>query len=305
MAIISLDQLVESTGGTITPTKRDYKQVFRAVSNSPQDGSMVCAVALRTQKGVYVGAQYHTDNETDIAAWCQSVNPERQGIIKDGGNTYYDWRITVSYSTSEKTQYDSPLDEPTKRRWSTEAREVECEYDIYGAPILNTAKDKFSWTQITKDDPRATLTFERNEAVSLARAQWCYQYRNALNAQTFYGGAKNTVKVVGITRDLEYDTRCGFYEKCSYSFCYDPNGWQKVLLNAGTRQLIKFPAFGGQPAHADIVPIYKKQIPVSEPVLLKSNGLPLPMDDQGNYTAAPVWLYFDVYPSLPFGVFGL
>lgn len=204
----------------------------------------------------------------------------------DGSEDGMGWVITVSYGIfdPDKTQ-ENPLDERPRLSWDRAQFERVVEKDTGGNAILNSAGDPFD-PPVTLDDSRPVLTITRNEAsfdTTLAES-----YKDCVNTDVFFGWPAGQVKVGAITAEEQWsDYLNDTYVVVKYEFHFNPNGWQKSILDQGyraksgaTRKLI---LIDGQPA--------------TSPVPLDGSGAQL------SATGTPVFLAFTVYPTAAFADF--
>lgn len=180
---------------------------------------------------------------------------------------------------------DDPLDEPAEIKWSLDADSKIVEYDIFGRAILNSAGDPFS-DPVEIDDMRPVLSVSRNEPsfnYSLA-----YSYKDAVNADFFFGAPPGTVKVANIGSTRKFKENYGYYYTNEYTFHFNPQGWDVILLDQGFREKVS-----GKKKNIEV-----QGKEVTEAHLLNGQGAKLP--EGGN----PQYGRWRVYPRLPFsGVF--
>lgn len=193
-----------------------------------------------------------------------------------------DFTVTAEYGRRETEE--NPLDEPADIQWGFAQFQKPVQYDINNQPILNSAGDPVTDQEI--DDSRLVLTVTRNEASF--NPLLAFQYRDAVNATPFKGCPIGTVKVANIGAVEKHDKPdFGVYYTVTYTFHFDPKGFDRIILDQGYREKID-----GKMKH-----ILVQGQKITEPHLLDGTGKKLPVDGQ------PRFKTWRVYPRLPFGVF--
>jgi hypothetical protein len=292
MAIVAVNEIFEERTARWSATEgRQYTRVFRVLSNSIYDGPNTAIQAV----GINRGDPYSVVSliESDPNSYCTNIS----AVQEEGDQLGY--LVTVEYTWYNPNYAgggpsQNPLLIPIDVTWSFRAQEKVAEYDINGNPILNTASDPFD-PPLVKDDPRPQLTVVRNEAVyNLSQA---YSYRNAINSDSFATFDPTMARVIQIGSKSAWHQDCGWYWVVTYEFEFappsgpgDPGGYNPLVLNQGMRKI-------SQSTNLP-VPIVLNGVPVSKPMRLTKQGyLCKPSDPT-------YWLQFQIYPALPFGVFG-
>ena len=180
------------------------------------------------------------------------------------------------------------MSEPPEIQWGFAQFQRNTDRAIDGTAIVNSAKDPFS-DPVEIDDSRPVLSVTRNELTF--NSSLAYIYRDAVNSDVFQGAAKGQVKVSNIssTRVKHPNTSIGFFWKTSYEFHFNPNGWDRYILDQGYRELKS-----GKKQN-----IMVQGVIVQEPALLDGAGLQLPP------AGTPKFKKFKVYPELPFSIFNI
>jgi hypothetical protein len=246
--------------------------------------------------------------------------------------------VTVDYSPLDGAMIQGSLN-PLQDRWkiscSASMAEKLFDQDFFGNPVTNSAGEKFDPPE-TIQDARPLLRITRNEA-SFSEDDM-EMYRLAVNTDTFIGFPPGTCQILNIDSENEWHDVIGTYWTVHYEiqFTNDPNGFNKVILDRGKRQLIvpssssssssgsgssssssssSSGSSGGGGDARRLVPIVTgvsgTQQVVTEPVLLNGNGvyigdnfqLPQLGDDgqpTGNMTFGGFFLNYVAYPQLPF-----
>lgn len=186
----------------------------------------------------------------------------------------------------------SPIDEPAEITWGFASSQEPIDADINGNPICNAADEPFD-TPTTRDIDDLVLTISRNEATVNPLTMLAYQ--GAVNSDQFGFANAGQARLTRITAEAQ--TLNDFtYWRVRYEIQFRADGWRKRIRNEGFRERTGTDA-NGRPIYRQITDDAGN--PLSKPILLDAAGRRL-ADGQ-----PPVWLYFDVYPSLPFATLGL
>ena len=284
MAIVDYGELPQRTGKTDSSFKRSYTRVFEVLSDDFADGPITVAAAV----GLGLGNTYQSGNDVDLGAFVQDIEAREV----ERGQEIGLWNVTVQYGGVDPTQGGenadgNPLNKPIEVRWGSERYERVVDEDINGDPIVNSAGDPFD-PPLVIDDSRPVLQITRNEATfdaGLADA-----YKDTINSEPWRGNDAKTWKVAEITGKREFHAEFGYYYVVDYEFHFRPETWTKRVLNQGMR------AKSGSTRKAIAT---SDGTPISTPVPLDAAGAALAPD------GTPIWLEFEVYPSVAFSVFNL
>lgn len=267
---------VDTSKGSI---RRSYSRQFLVTTDSPKVGAYAVILAL----GIAIGQRYELGapgdpwHESDSLSWCNGIS------VQQSAECGQSWTATVEYGWFEIDE--NPLDADEEVEWDLNAYERTVDQDTAGDAILNTAGDPFD-PPVMRDDSRPVLTIVKNEAdfdPSLT-----YEYRDTVNLYTFFGAPPRTVKLKSRKGRKIKDSRVsgGSYWQVTYVFEFDAATFDKVILNAGLRQLVS----GEQKQ------IFVDGVPASAPQLLDSAGV---------LTTSPYWLTKEVYQAKDYGVFNI
>jgi len=266
MAIISYSQLPATRSFSVTEkNEHNYTLTWQVISDDPYESPSTVAASVGVSIGDSLGF-----------AKCKQISSD---CVSDDG---LQWKVTASFGKVENQ--GSPLNDPPEIQWGFEQFQRIIDRDINGTAILNSADDPFQ-QPIEIDDSRPSLTISRNEANF--NASLAFQYRDAVNSTGFFGTGPGMVKVSNISSSRQFDQQIGFYWKTTYEFHFNPQGWDKIILDQGFREKIQ-----GRKKN-----ILVAGVPIQEPTLLNGFGTQLAVGAQ------PRFKTFRVYPRLPFSVF--
>jgi hypothetical protein len=277
--------------------QRTYKRTFLVQTSTRFDGSGTARAAVDPDTGLavpLVGNSYtngtatffHT--EVDAGAFVQSVSAEENS--EDGKA----WLVTVEYGPYDASQFsDNPLDWPLRVSFGANRYEKILQKDEDGNAIVNSSGDPFS-EPATIDDSRSLITTVRNELKSSFDFTLAETYRDSINAASWNGFDRQTVKCTSIvTGQEQYDSKAQvWYYEVTYVFEVNRNTWLSKPLDQGytdysliTGKRLTIHTTNGQPPN--------------EPSLLDGDGHRLATGHD------PVFLEFKVYPELDFSAFNI
>jgi hypothetical protein len=239
----------------------------------------------------------------NIVYYDSRANPGGAGSPPANGTQCYQWRATVTYGPWNPIEHTNDGD-PTAQQIEIKMNGVNYEQivdlDVYGNPVVNTAGDYFD-PPVTRDQTRCVLEVTRNE-VGFSPAT-IYTYANKVNLATWNGFAARTVKIAPpsvVPMWSQFSSEV--YSRVTYTFEYDPDGWDKTVLNQGNRYL----SYGGGGCGGGGAVRYNarddKGDLVTSPVLLDSLGRKLtqPINESN-----VVVLTYQIYETLDFSVLGM
>lgn len=281
MTLVSCNEITKGRTHSLSKDDSTYTRVFRIITDDPDDGPQTVRGYLASEEGIVYGVTYAAGNDVDLSSRVKTITPSP---ASDDGRH---WDVTVQYGIFDTdSTSSSPLDEAWQYDWSFSQYEEPVEVSVNGFYVLNSAGDPFS-EPITRERARPILSVSRNE-LSFNSILSIY-YVGAINLDSFQGGGPGTVRCINIGASRQYQDGFGYYWSAKYEFEFRSEGWDKIVLDAGYRELS-----GGK----------KKQImvngrPVNDPALLNGGGGAAPAG------AEPSYKRFQVYPALPFSVFGI
>ena len=302
MAVISVEEMTEASGGWDKLWRRTYARKYRVECDSVNDDEFTIRSALSGGKPWLprIGSpmQNGLGVVRDAGAFLEDVQYARKSRTPEG----CEWELTLKYGPYDASVFgQNPVQWPLRFSFGMQKyeRAVDTAYDGSGNPtvaIVNSAYCRFA-DPVTIDDSRTILTVKRNEpchgkgAFDLTLAE---SYRDKVNDATWNGFAAKVVKCTSITTgDQEYDSNSqAYFFPVTYIFELNRDTWAKTILDQGYQALDS-----GSPPKP--TPITNDGKEVKEPVLLDGSGGELAT------TGSPVFLTFDVYPAVDFSVFNI
>ena len=277
MAVVSCtERITERTGSENAKGEAQYVRVFEVLTDDNADGPLTARAYVKANK-VAAKATYSTSSESDTGVYASDYS---ETCVAEDGLT---WHVQVSYSPIP----DNPTTQDPEVSWSFAQYQRPIDVTPDGDAIVNSAGDPPSDQQVA-DDSRPLLTIVNNQ--SSYSAGWSWLYKDSVNADTFMGLDKNTVKIQDISAKRLKDDYWGYYWQVTFSMSVNPDSFSLVLLDQGFRE---------KDANGVLQQIKVKNVPVTEPHLLDGKGKAL------GKNKPEVFRSFDIYPKLPFSTFGL
>lgn len=275
MSVVSVEPIASRSSSIDQEFARTYTITYRVITDNRLDGPLVARAAVP----YVIGQSYVFGTEFDTGAFCLDISSEQEG---DDGKF---WLVKCQFGRAPALE-ENPLLQPWEITLSGQAVEVPFDIDADGRPVCNSIGDPFS-TALMKQTNQPVLSITRNEA-SFNPA--LVLFANTVNSDAFYGGAPGTVLFQPANSQRQYSSTYGYFWTTQYSFAYNPDGWDKQLINQG---------FRARNPRGVLKNILVQGVPITEPALLTWGGDILP---QG---APPVILTFKPYPRMPFAALGL
>ena len=209
------------------------------------------------------------------------------------------WDITCKYTNdlpSDDIDDDDPLSQRPELSWGAEDFSRFVGKDRNDKPILNTAGDRYE-DPVEVVDGLPVLTIKKNKASF--NAATAYAYNNSTNSDVYRGADPGTLRV-RITA-VELWKGDAAYWATSYTFRYNPEGWQPTIMETGLYQLylgshIDCFVKGATPHDSEAV---------THPVPLDANGEQIDPSTLGNTPSPVVHTTWDVLPELPYSALGV
>lgn len=294
---------------------RSYTRVWRVVLAYSTDSPAEAKAAV----GIAKWAPYvDTSGFVDLQARAKSIRVSSDGEMP---NIYL---VTVNYDTrmdmpnrdsggatgkgganSERNapefrEQDNPLLQPWQISGGAEKRKEvvsaapRMTSDNPGAGVLkesesprNTVGNPFV-PALEEDRCDETLTIQRN-VITLPAVR---EYINTINASSWRGQDQWTVKFVDRQWSRKWHQVCGFYYEETYTFAVRYPSWIRKVLNAGTTAW-------DDDLNEEVAILDPYGQPITEPVCLDADGLPLGKND------APVYVYYRTLSPKDWSLLGL
>lgn len=227
MSVTSVTEIWKGEGATLSADQRSYVRMFQVLTDNPQDNA---AVVLTTGALPKEGDLYPWDQEAAVVDMDYSRSSESRTVHM----------VSVTYETptsnQQKKQNQEP--DPTNRQAEVTSSVVKIEKemteDVDGKAILNTAGVAFDPPIIAQRSQLRLVVSQAEPA--LYSGEELLDLVNHTNESAFQGGAKDTVLLESIEQQTRTEKEFIFAQK-TYTFLFDPNGWQAKPLNQGMQEL--------------------------------------------------------------------
>lgn len=219
--------------------EKTYKIKF-IVEGEATDGP---ATALATAGLPLPGSSWNFDGDSDEWAtclWDADVKPLATGEP----NTLFEVEFTFSTKAPtgpggtkncKETEVNDPLLEPMKVSGSFTKNKEEAIEDRFGRKITNSAHEQIRGPQVEFDSGRHRVKIEQN--VADLQLDLCEAMVEAVNDSSLWGNPSRTVKLSSFTWDKKFYGQCHAYYTRSFEFEIEPGGWDRDILDEGTKVL--------------------------------------------------------------------
>lgn len=280
--------MVEADGRVVSEYKRTY--LYRTNAATPPTEA-----AIISDLGIVPGSPYVNDSN----ATCKGVE-----ISHGVGPTkcpHFARHIAVEWSTTAPLPNNVSTDPTTMRTtWSLSAT-IQSRYiwrDRNGVLILNAAGQPFDGG-IPMAVRLGTAVAKRNITAAGYNKNNVMANSGKLNSATYLGAAPGTLQV-DIQAEEKYEGGYHFWAE-TYQFCYDPEGWQPKVMNAGFFYRDAYDVLT-RITNGDLGDTADPTAAVQEPEPLTDTGGLLPISDRPDLCN---FITVDAFDSMAFSSFGL
>lgn len=218
---------------------REYKLKFLVLADY-LDGP---ANVIRTAGLPLPGAPWLVDNDFDPWSWCRPTATVRP-LTENEPNRWWEVETTFSNKPVPRDQQrchdvpvDDPLLEPPKVSGGFTKYTEEAVFNRFGEAILNSAFEQIRGPQNEWDQNRPTVRIEQN-VTSFAQAfSLPAQMMDTLNDRILWGLPPRRIKLSSASWEKHYHGRCSTYYKRVLEFDVRYDGWDRNLLDEGTKVL--------------------------------------------------------------------
>ncbi len=217
---------------------REYKMQTLVQSTSASDGP---AYAITTPGLPLVGSPWILGNDVDLWAWCR-WSTEVTPVIT--GEPNYFWLVEQTFSTKplprdqqrpNDTPIENPLMEPPKISGSYIKVSEEATHDRFGYPIVSSSWEMLRGPQVEFDVTRSTVKIEQNFATLNFLLNEAYL--NCVNDSPLWLQPARCIKLSGISWERKFHGQGLMYYSRTLDFEINRNGWDRTLLDEGTKVL--------------------------------------------------------------------
>lgn len=214
---------------------RTYDLQLLIMGANPLDGpATIYSAGILPSVG---SSTWDIDNDAD--PWCfrtpylrltPAVDKEKNSI----------WLADLKYTNKpnkrcQTAQIDNPLLEPQKKSGSFVKFTKEVNRDRYGTLIKSSSHEMLRGPQVEFDDHRMNVRIEQN--VLNLDLGLVGSMMNTVNGSTLWGLGPRKVKLGAVSFDEKWYGTCTAYWTRSFEFDIDYAGWDRYLLDEGTKAL--------------------------------------------------------------------
>lgn len=193
--------------------------------------------ALRTVGLPLPGNMWNFGIDVDIWAWCKNdatVTP----VHSDEPNYYFIVEQTFTTKPTFKCQdiqIENPLLQPQRVSGSFNKITLEASHDRFGRPMLTSSFELHKGPQLEYEYSKPVIQIEQN--VALLQAELINPMVNTLNDRTLWGMPARTIKFSDFSWEKRYHGVCFSYYTRRFSFDVSAEGFDRYLVDAGTKAL--------------------------------------------------------------------
>lgn len=223
-------------------TARVEVNTGRAISVNTNAATEYAVTALlAADAAMPYGSSFQIDADTDLWAWRRWKSSVRPFQPKEGRVVqYYD--VTFTYSTKppdtkrcQDTQIEDPLLVPDRRSGGSKQDKVQPTHDRFGKALRTSSFEGLSGPQVEFDSSKGCVHIEQNRAA--LELGLCEAMRDCLNDQPIWGRNRRCVKVGDFNWEQKWYGTCYFYFVRKFRFDLDEGGFDRTVLDEGTKAL--------------------------------------------------------------------
>jgi len=217
-----------------------YYTVLHHVKTAAGDGP---AIVMDAAGLPLIGSSYLVDNDSDSWAFCspeRKVTPTRPQKI---GEAPTHWTVESKFTTKpsnrcQDTTIEDPLQEPDRLGGSFVKYTREVTKTRSGTPVTTFSHEPFTGPQVEFDHNRPTVYIEQN--VADLELDVFSQMIDTLNDATLWGLSSRKIKLSNVSWSRVLFGVCSFYYVRSLEFDVAYDGFDRELLQQGTKALHGF-----------------------------------------------------------------
>lgn len=198
------------------------------------------AEALRTPGLPVNGSSWAFDDDVDLWAWCLPTARVTPKVDDGEPNEYFEVEQQFSTRPQDRerchdTPVEDPLLEPDRVSGTFTKYQEEAVFDRFGDPLKNSAHEQFRGPQVEFDANRPVVRVE--QTVADLQLSLLAQLIDTLNDSTLWGFPARRVKLSNVSWEKKYYGPCYVYYTRTLEFEVRYNGWDRCLLDEGTKVL--------------------------------------------------------------------
>lgn len=183
------------------------------------------------------GDVWLVDSDVDVWAWCRhdvSVTP----MVDNEPNEYFTLEFTFStkpINRDPNSNVENPTLEPPKISGGFNKYQEEATFDRFGKSVVNSSWEQIRGPQVEFDANRPTIHIEQN--VLYLGIEVFAAMVDTVNTNYMWGLPPRTIKLNNVSWERAYYGRAIPYYKRSFDFEINYKGWDRYVLDEGTKVL--------------------------------------------------------------------
>jgi len=179
--------------------------------------------------------------DVDVWAFCKMPISLEPKPGQDDGEPAREWLVGFVFSTKSESkrcheeQIEDPLLIPDRVSGGLIKFTEEATVDRFGKPITTSSHEQIRGSAVEFDNNRDTIRIEQN--VPELELPLLVSLRDGVNDEVLWGFPPRCVKLSSYTWEKKYYGRCEVYYTRSLEFETSPTGFDRDLLDEGTKVL--------------------------------------------------------------------
>jgi hypothetical protein len=178
--------------------------------------------------------------DADSGTWVtckmvRKVNP----VVQNEPNIF--WKVETKFSSKgddkrcKDQQIDDPLLKPQEVSGSFVKYQEELSVDVFGKPIVTSSFERIKGPQTEFDRNRMSVKIQQN--VPVLELDLLATMQDKLNDAPLWGQAAQTIKCSSISWERKFYGLCTVYYSRTFEFDVRVDGWERDILDEGTKCL--------------------------------------------------------------------
>lgn len=176
--------------------------------------------------------------EVNTYAYCK-WDMKTSYVGAKGGCRHYEVEQTFTTKPTKarciEAQVTNPLLEPQKVRGGIHKITEEATVDMYGTPITSSSFEQLRGPSNEWDVYDSGWTIAQN--VANLQLDLCASMANTVNAYSIWGCAPRTVRLSAFEWERKFYGTCSVYYTRQFEFQHRARGWDRAILDEGTKVL--------------------------------------------------------------------
>lgn len=222
---------------------RTYKGTWLIRTTADLDGP---GIVLNAAGLPAIGSYWAFGNDSDPWCFC-TPEAEVKPIVSEERCNEWEVQLTFTNAPRKRCQDNSiqdPLSEPYDISGSFLKYTKEAVTDIYGNLLLMSSQELMRGPAVEKDANFPTVTIKKNQA-SIGLATYADMV-DAVNDATLWGLSARKIKLEQVSWARKLYGTCSFYYQLQFDFKINFEGYDRKIIDEGTRTLMPGGTAGNQ-----------------------------------------------------------